>query len=187
MPRKFLASLLGNHSNIRAKASFISLNFYSLCFVITLFTCFSLVLVQFCIVQAQIFEVVFSFDPEIERTARKSRKRVQEQEAQLEEGIGETSGDQPQAEITAEVNPRVLHYFALPNTTDSQTRIARKLVNASNFEIKPSLIQMIRQNQFDGNANEDPNIYLANFSKICDTIKFNGATDDAIKLRLFPF
>ena len=33
----------------------------------------------------------------------------------------------------------------------------------------------------------DPNAYLANFSEICNTIKFNGVSDDAVKFRLFPF
>ena len=40
---------------------------------------------------------------------------------------------------------------------------------------------MIQQNQFGGNSIEDPNAHLANFSEICDTIKFNGVSNDAIK------
>ena len=28
---------------------------------------------------------------------------------------------------------------------------------------------------------------MANFLEICDTIKINGVSDDAIRLRLFPF
>nr|XP_027071867.1 uncharacterized protein LOC113696688 [Coffea arabica] len=55
-------------------------------------------------------------------------------------------------------NRRILRDFTLPGTQDSQTSIAMPTVNANNFEIKPSLIQM-----------------------------FNGVSDDAIKLRLFPF
>ena len=31
------------------------------------------------------------------------------------------------------------------------------------------------------------NAHLANFLEVYDTFKINGATDDAIRLRLFPF
>ncbi|CAL8995821.1 unnamed protein product [Prunus brigantina] len=35
--------------------------------------------------------------------------------------------------------------------------------------------------------NEDPNIHLAIFLEICNASKFNRVTDDAVRLRLFPF
>ena len=41
--------------------------------------------------------------------------------------------------------------------------------------------------QFHGLSIEDPNLYIANFLEICDMYKANGARDDAIRLRLFPF
>ena len=51
-----------------------------------------------------------------------------------------------------------------------------------------SLIQFVQQNcQFAGLPSEGPNEHLSNFLEICDTIKINGATDDAIRLRLFHF
>ena len=41
--------------------------------------------------------------------------------------------------------------------------------------------------QFDGLQNEDPNSHIQSFLEICDTFKFNSMSDDAVRLRLFPF
>ncbi|XP_063949928.1 uncharacterized protein LOC135152765 [Daucus carota subsp. sativus] len=41
--------------------------------------------------------------------------------------------------------------------------------------------------QFGGSPTEDPNMHIRDFIEIYDTFKFNGVTEDAIKLRLFPF
>ena len=34
---------------------------------------------------------------------------------------------------------------------------------------------------------EDPNLHLSIFLDVCDTLKLNGVSTDAIRLRLFPF
>ena len=35
--------------------------------------------------------------------------------------------------------------------------------------------------------NEDSNDHIVNFLEICDTLKYNGVSSDALRLRLFPF
>ncbi|XP_020423025.1 uncharacterized protein LOC109950012 [Prunus persica] len=66
--------------------------------------------------------------------------------------------------------------------------IRRPTIAANNFDIKPAMITMLQNSSvFCGLPNEDPNIHLAIFLEICDTSKFNGVPDDAIRLRLFPF
>ncbi|KAL0411042.1 UNVERIFIED_CONTAM: hypothetical protein Slati_3693900 [Sesamum latifolium] len=81
--------------------------------------------------------------------------------------------------------PTMEYSFSAADGTISS--IALPTVQA-NFEIKPSIIQIIRSSvQFSGLCEEDPNKHLSNFLEICDTFKFNGVSDDAVRLRIFPF
>ena len=47
-------------------------------------------------------------------------------------------------------------------------------------------LQMLQNIQFHGLAGENPNTHLKNFIEVCDMIKYNGVTDEALRLRLFP-
>jgi hypothetical protein len=40
---------------------------------------------------------------------------------------------------------------------------------------------------FHGLFEEDPHLHISNFLKICKIFKINGASDDVIRLRMFPF
>ena len=83
---------------------------------------------------------------------------------------------------------RALRDYAIPTVNGASTSIRRSAIQANNFEFKPAIIQMIQTSvQFNGLAHEDPNAHIANFLEICDTFRHNGVSDDAVKLRLFPF
>ncbi|CAL1395043.1 unnamed protein product [Linum trigynum] len=56
------------------------------------------------------------------------------------------------------------------------------------LQIKIGMLQMIQNRvQLNGLPDEDPNSHLRKFLELCDTIKINGATTNAIHLHLFPF
>jgi hypothetical protein len=60
-------------------------------------------------------------------------------------------------------------------------------VGGRNFELKPVLINMVQANSFFGKPNEDANAHLQHFLEVCRTFTIWGVTNDAIRLRLFPF
>ena len=83
---------------------------------------------------------------------------------------------------------KALMYYSEPKLKDIQSSIVRPAITANTFEIKPSTIQLVQNSvQFGGASTEDPNMHMRNFIEICDTFKINGVSEDAIKLRLFPF
>ena len=65
--------------------------------------------------------------------------------------------------------------------------IRRLAIQANNFELMPITLQLLQGIQFHGLAHEDSNAHILNFLEVCDTVKYNGVSDDAIRLRLFPF
>ena len=56
-----------------------------------------------------------------------------------------------------------------------------------NFEIKTGLITMVHASPFCGKANEDANAHLQQFLELCSTFVIKEVSQDAIRLRLFPF
>lgn len=70
----------------------------------------------------------------------------------------------------------------LPTLDAVRGSIERSVINTSNFEINTTTIQMIQNTlQFRGNMMEDLNQHLKWFLQLCDTFKYNGVTDDAIR------
>ncbi|KAF7800919.1 uncharacterized protein G2W53_044586 [Senna tora] len=58
-------------------------------------------------------------------------------------------------------------------------------IGANQFEIKPSIIQMLPS--FYGLSSENPYKHIDEFLEVCSTFKLPKVYEDAIRLRLFPF
>ena len=82
--------------------------------------------------------------------------------------------------------PRTLGDYANPTTYGCGSSILRPPVQSNNFEIKPTIVGLMWQNQFGGSP-LDPHAHITSFIQICDIFKVNGPSDDAIRLRLFSF
>jgi hypothetical protein len=60
-------------------------------------------------------------------------------------------------------------------------------VRDGSFELKPALINTVQQRPLYDKASEDVNAHLQHFLEICSTFTIRGVTQDAVRLRLFPF
>ncbi|XP_021737859.1 uncharacterized protein LOC110704387 [Chenopodium quinoa] len=81
----------------------------------------------------------------------------------------------------------LLEYGIPDTTTRILSSIVRPPVTAQHFELKPQFIQFISNDSFAGLPHDCPVSHIDIFLEKCDTMKMNGVTDDALRLRLFPF
>ena len=81
--------------------------------------------------------------------------------------------------------PKQLKEYFTPSTYTYSPCIQVPPVEATQYEIKSSIIQMLPS--FYGLSNEDPYKHLEEFLEICSTVKIHNFSDDALRLKLFPF
>ncbi|XP_052299243.1 uncharacterized protein LOC127902982 [Citrus sinensis] len=158
--------------------------------------------------------VDFQFDPEIERTARRLRREHRELQAAVTmddlqdlRNLNRREGIQPvnvheglngQYVQRQPGNNNIIH---MANDRDRAIRdyavltpqaihpgIVRPDVQADNFELKPVMFQMLQTvGQFNGLSFEDPHLHLKLFLEVSDAFKIAGASQEALRLGLFPF
>ncbi|KAJ4709095.1 DNA-directed DNA polymerase [Melia azedarach] len=116
-----------------------------------------------------------AFNPEIEWTLHHLRRERRNRAINMAE-----EKDQNPLPPQPQQQPRTLYdYFQLV-VNDNYSGIRRQAINANNFELKLALINFVKQDQYEGLSHEDPNIHLAMFLEVCDTIKMNGVDQDLI-------
>ena len=146
------------------------------------------------------------FDPEPERTLHRLRREQREAQhrnlAIMQNNVEQDHGQEknepqgghngnngrnhaPRPFIQPDDLFMLLEEFALPPTV-VQTAIQRPLIQANNFELKSVTLQMLQNILFHGFPSENPNMHLTNFIEVCDTVKYNGVFEEALRLRLFP-
>ena len=79
----------------------------------------------------------------------------------------------------------LLEEFALPPIV-VQSALRRPPIQANNFELKGVTMKMLHNIQFHGLPSDNPNAHLTSFIIVYDIVKYNGLTEEAFRLRLFP-
>ena len=77
--------------------------------------------------------------------------------------------------------------FWRPVIQDEYFVVRQPAIEANNFELKPTLITMVQQHQFNRHPSEDPNDHMGRFMRMASTVKLNGVGPKVIKMQLFPF
>ncbi|GJU64640.1 hypothetical protein Tco_1246475 [Tanacetum coccineum] len=62
-----------------------------------------------------------------------------------------------------------------------------QLFISDNFHIKGTHMQMIRDNQFDGQIRSDPHRHITYFLEISNLFQYGENQEEAVMLRTFPF
>ncbi|XP_048606235.1 uncharacterized protein LOC125583401 [Brassica napus] len=140
----------------------------------------------------------------LEREIARQRREV-EQQAHLQ-GLGFDMENLPQdGEAQGGNGPRADHFrpqrqpqhpqrqaraigaYDQPHIHGHRLGIRAPAVENNNFEIKSGLLNTIENNKYHGLAAEDPFDHLYKFDQYCGLSKTNGVSEDAFKLKLFPF
>ena len=104
----------------------------------------------------------------------------------FKEEVGSRMGDGATPDITqmGNVLRPIRDYAHLPSTTQSVIR--RPTIQANDLELKSITLQLLQEVQITRLPHEDLNAHILNFLKVFDTVKYNGLSDDSIRLWLFP-
>lgn len=60
-------------------------------------------------------------------------------------------------------------------------------LEATKYEIKTQIIEMVTANPFKGMEADNPYRYIKNFTTLCNTIRQEGVPDEWFKWNLFPY
>ena len=76
----------------------------------------------------------------------------------------------------------------MPLFNDLNTGIRRPDIEATQFELKPVMFQMLQTvGQFSSMPTEDPHLHLRLFMEVSHSFKITGVTEDTLRLKLFSY
>ena len=123
----------------------------------------------------------------MERTLKELQKdkKMLKTAAMTDEGLNGAANKECAAEVLKEQN--TMEDLWKSFIQDKYLAVKQPAIDANDFELNPTLIAMVQQNQFTGHLTESPNEHLGRFLRIANSIKLNGVRSEVIQLQLFPF
>ena len=84
-------------------------------------------------------------------------------------------------------NTKLCDFTSTNNNDFLSTPITPPAPDATFYEIKPALLNLVMKEQFSGASSDDVAAHLNNFVELCEMQKYKDVDGDIIKLKLFPF
>ena len=114
-----------------------------------------------------------------------TRSQGQENLVPINPEIGRRRRRRKQRKMVVE-HPKCLWEYAMPDGSLGSS-IVQPAITAANYEIKLAFFQFIVQNQFFGSEMEHTNDHLDEFVNKCGTVKYQGISNEQMKLICFPY
>ncbi|XP_062119788.1 uncharacterized protein LOC133834253 [Humulus lupulus] len=81
-----------------------------------------------------------------------------------------------------------IRQYAIPLFNELNPGIVRPEIQTPQFELKPVMFQMLQtMGQLSGMPTEDPHLHLHLFMEVSDSFKLLEVSEDALRLKLFPY
>jgi hypothetical protein len=80
-----------------------------------------------------------------------------------------------------------LRDYASPRCEDIKVQESDSKLEATKYEIKSKIIEMVATNPFEGMVTENPYRHIRDFTTICNTVRQEGVPDEWFKWNLFPY
>jgi hypothetical protein len=86
-----------------------------------------------------------------------------------------------------EEKEKPLCYYASPQLEDIKVHKSHLILEATEYKIKPQMIEMVADNLFRGVKTDNPYRHVERFTMLCNTMQQEGVPVDWYKWNLLPY
>jgi hypothetical protein len=86
-----------------------------------------------------------------------------------------------------EEQEKSLRNYASLRCEDIKVQESDSKLEATKYETKSKIIEMVAANPFEGMVTENPYRHIRDFTTICSTVRQEGVPDECFKWNLFPY